>query len=43
MWSTSPEHAKRLVTLPEDAFVDAVNNAFVCAMFDCIKYILLDG
>lgn len=29
MWSTSPEHAKQLVSMEEDRFVDAVNNAFV--------------
>lgn len=28
VWSTTPEHAKQLVSLEEDRFVDAVNNAF---------------
>lgn len=28
VWSTSPEHAKQLVSMEEDRFVDAVNNAF---------------
>ena len=29
VWSTTPEHAKQLVSMEEDRFVDAVNNAFV--------------
>ena len=29
VWSTTLEHAKQLVSLEEDRFVDAVNNAFV--------------
>ena len=33
MWSTSPEHAKKLVSMEEDRFVDAVNNAFVSLYF----------
>ena len=33
MWSTSPEHAKQLVSMEEDRFVDAVNNAFVSLYF----------
>ncbi|XP_073247975.1 ubiquinone biosynthesis monooxygenase COQ6, mitochondrial-like isoform X1 [Porites lutea] len=28
VWSTSAEHAKQLVSMEEDRFVDAVNNAF---------------
>ncbi|KAK3723604.1 hypothetical protein QZH41_019319 [Actinostola sp. cb2023] len=28
VWTTTPEHAKTLVNLPEDAFIDAVNNGF---------------
>lgn len=28
VWSTTPEHAKQLVSMEEDRFVDAVNNAF---------------
>ncbi|XP_074631745.1 ubiquinone biosynthesis monooxygenase COQ6, mitochondrial-like isoform X3 [Acropora palmata] len=28
VWSTSPEHAKQLVSMEEDRFIDAVNNAF---------------
>ncbi|KAJ7390808.1 Putative ubiquinone biosynthesis monooxygenase [Desmophyllum pertusum] len=28
VWSTTPEHAKELVSMEEDRFVDAVNNAF---------------
>ena len=29
VWSTTPEHAKTLVSLNKDQFVDAINNAFV--------------
>ena len=29
VWSTTPEHAKKLVSMEEDQFVDAINNAFV--------------
>jgi len=28
VWSTIPEHAKQLVSMEEDRFVDAINNAF---------------
>ncbi|XP_031550117.1 ubiquinone biosynthesis monooxygenase COQ6, mitochondrial-like [Actinia tenebrosa] len=28
VWTTTTEHAKTLVNLPEDAFIDAVNNGF---------------
>ena len=36
VWSTTLEHAKQLVSLEEDRFVDAVNNAFVS--FKCGIY-----
>ena len=29
VWSTTPEHAKNLVSMEEDRFIDAINNAFV--------------
>lgn len=29
VWSTTPDHAKNLVTMEEDRFIDAINNAFV--------------
>jgi hypothetical protein len=29
VWSTNAEEAKRLVKLPEDQFVDAINDALV--------------
>ena len=38
VWSTNPEHAKQLVSMEEDRFVDAINNAFVSV--DLINYFL---
>ena len=34
VWSTTLEHAKQLVSLEEDRFVDAVNNAFVSFQYE---------
>ena len=33
VWSTTPEHAKTLVNLSEDVFIDAVNDGFVSKIY----------
>lgn len=39
VWSTSTANVKRLISLPETEFIDAVNECFVC--FDLCKYFTL--
>ena len=41
VWSTTLEHAKQLVSLEEDRFVDAVNNAFVSFKYELHRSIIL--
>ena len=41
VWSTTLEHAKQLVSLEEDRFVDAVNNAFVSFKCGIYRFIVL--
>ena len=41
VWSTTLEHAKQLVSLEEDRFVDAVNNAFVSFKYELYRSIIL--
>ena len=41
VWSTTLEHAKQLVLLEEDRFVDAVNNAFVSFQYEIYRSIVL--
>ena len=43
VWSTSPEHAKQLVSMEEDRFIDAVNNAFVSLLVKRTMVIIIIG
>ena len=41
IWSTSPEESKRLLALPEESFVDAVNHAFVSDIYKLNYFIFV--